>query len=465
MKKLRKTTFFASAAAILFLLCSCGSPAPDPAPVSSLVSSQETPSVSQASSSVPVKENEFLFANRIRELSIDRSDPSLEIFFTAEDETFLRKSLNQYLTYNKQGDPQISEDYRRLFDGLESALQSGTDIGEPLLLKMNLPEEMSLITPYLCIGESNRLYYIGGTVPFQLPEHVTESAENRCIYREYQFESKIVQAESNGFDSFLLTEQGELFCLGTMTLYGGCAVVSDEFYFKPVKVKTPGKVRKLVLNERTLYLLCEDGVIYSAPSYTTPEGYGNEYSGKTAVPADQNVFSPVPMSAKAVDLRSGGMNFCIMALDEKNQLYLYLELEDFDRVTDAYHKDPSKPKQPMNPAFEKVSGVGAVQEIRTSGAGNRILLKTADGGYQTFGYLERDSQTDRLKYIAQVQVDCSQLPKNTELYPLCDGMLAVPPQGENLYSGTELSINNVYFLPMSRTQFLPIQNVYWKLFF
>lgn len=83
MKKLRKTTFFASAAAILFLLCSCGSPSPDPAPVSSLVSSQETPSVSQASSSVPVKENEFLFANRIRELSIDRSDPSLEIFFTA----------------------------------------------------------------------------------------------------------------------------------------------------------------------------------------------------------------------------------------------------------------------------------------------------------------------------------------------------------------------------------------------
>ncbi|MGI6261626.1 MAG: hypothetical protein ACOYJR_07280 [Acutalibacteraceae bacterium] len=465
MKKLRKTTFFASAAAILFLLCSCGSPFPDPAPVSSLASSQGAPSSSQApSSSDLAKENEFLFVNRINQLNIDRSDTSLEIFSTADGEVYLRKSLSQYLTYNEQSEPQIPEDYLKLFDGLESALQSGTDIGEPLLLKMNLPEKMSLLTPYLCVGESNRLYYIGGTIPFQMPEHVTESAENRCIYREYLFENKIVQAESNGYDSFLLTEQGELFCLGTMSLYGGWAVVPENFYFKPVKVQTPGKVKKIVLNERTLYLLCEDGVIYSAPSYTTPEGYGNEYNEEAPISPDRNVFSPIPMDAKAIDLQGGGMNFCIMALDEKKQLYLYLELEDFYRVTDAYHKDPSKPKQPLHPAFEKVPGIGAVQEIRTDGAGNRILLKMAGGGYQTLGYLELDSQTDRLKYVSPTPVDGSLLPENAELHPFCGGILAVPAQGENLYSGMELSINNVYFLPRAAAQFVPAEKVYWKLF-
>lgn len=466
MKKLRKNTLFAAAGALVFLLCSCGSPLPDPAPASSGVVSRQEPvsSAEPPASSAPVQAASQLFVDQVEQLDIVRSDTSLQVFSAADGGSYLNTCIGRYQVCSAQNELYVPQRYLQLFGGLSEAVQSGTDAWEPLLLKMNLPEKMSLLTPYLCVGESGKVYCIFGVPTFPLPEHVADTEDNRCIYREYPFEGKIVQAESNGFDSFLLTEQGELYCLGTMSLYGGYTVVTDEFYFKPVQVTTPGPVRKIVANERSLYILCEDGMIYSAPVYSSPEGYANGYDGETLISSDRNVFQPVSLDIRAADLLGGGMNFCIMALDGENRLYLYPELEDFRRVTEESGKDPSKPKQQTHPVFEKVDGIGEVGEIRTQDNGNRILLETVNGEHYTFGYLEYDAQNDRLNYTAPTPVDCSRLPEGTELYPFCSGILAVPAQGANLYSGTELSINKVYFLPRAAEQFVPAEKVYWKLF-
>ncbi|MDD6175893.1 MAG: hypothetical protein PUC59_09070 [Firmicutes bacterium] len=145
------------------------------------------------------------------------------------------------------------------------------------------------------IGESGAFY--------RFPEISSSTATTETI-KKIEIPAGTVQISAGYGDYALVTEAGELYTVGGLSLYGGAQVIDPDRFEKErdtvVQAVVPEPVKKAVMTEFYLFILGKSGAVYVAPVKNWNEFVEDDSVFPRSYPA--KVFQKLPTAKKAADI-------------------------------------------------------------------------------------------------------------------------------------------------------------------
>lgn len=152
---------------------------------------------------------------------------------------------------------------------------------------------------------------------------------NFCI----QFDKKIRQIEEHYADTFLLTEDGELYFIGEGSLFGYPSLIGQypepsEKFFIPTKIEVPEKIVQIFRTKKYLFLIGESGKFYYAYCFVDI-GVNNQFippNGK-AYSYDTQLFKEISLDSSVKQI-AYSLHGEVFVLTENGKIFSWNCIDD-----------------------------------------------------------------------------------------------------------------------------------------
>lgn len=376
--KLQKAACFLFCAIFVVSLVGCDS-SPSPAPssdlssVSSILSSttqskEETPSSSEAAASTSASSQSaaekrvLLEGKTIASMCNDDRNGSAFVL-TADGKVYFYGAYQEALA--------------SIMETAPSNVAEKNDLYE-----ISFPEPIVKLVPYAAVGESGALYIFlypttaawtmnGGTAPSPMTT--------------IQLNGKIQDICYSFGDFFAVTEKGELYSIGEMTLYGqGFKAASEAAKrLKPIKAVLPEQADQVTATNHTVFIRGKSGKVYMALRYINngPDTIIPDVIQKD-FPYDysKSLFQPVNVGITSqVAAGSTNQGKAVYLLQSDGSVLFW----NADQATwEAYAPGYQSEKKPGKPevSFTKLEGAdGSIRRMISSANSQYACFMTEDG--------------------------------------------------------------------------------------
>ena len=392
--KRQKTACFLFCTIFAAFLVGCNpSPAPVPSsdqssvpsiPSSTNSSREEIPSPSEASSSMQAAEKRVVLEGKtIASMCGDDINPFVQtvtFVLTPDGKVYYYGAYQDALASITETEPSNEADKKDLYE-------------------ISFPEPIVKLVPYAAIGESGTLYiFLYPPTAAWMMSGCAAPAPMTTI----KLSGKIRDICYNLGDFFVVTEEGELYSIGEMTLYGqGFSENPDtDKYLTPIKVVLPEQADQVTATFHTVFVRGKSGKVYMAFRYVNngPDMCIPDFILKT-LPYDYgtSLFQPVnvgtvsQMAAGSVDHETA------VYLLQSNGSVLFWNADTATReaFTPGYQTE-IKPKMPEISFIKLESAGGSTNRIISAANSEYACFLAEDGscvlfrnGAQVSGFKEK----------------------------------------------------------------------------